>query len=67
MADCEALLYGFLTFNGREALQGLGARNKRSADKLARERFAELQKIQDATYENDFEKAMKEVSRATTR
>lgn len=59
MDDCKRLLDGFLTFNGREVLQGLGSRNKKTADKIALERFAAYQKVQDATYENDFEKAVK--------
>lgn len=59
MDDCKQLLDGFLAFNGREVLQGLGSRNKKTADKVALERFAVYQKVQDATYENDFEKAVK--------
>lgn len=59
MEDCRQLLDGFLTFNGRDVLQGLGNRNKKTADKIALERFAEYRKVQDATYENDFEKAVK--------
>lgn len=59
MEDCKKLLDGFLTFNGRDVLQGLGNRNKKTADKIALERFAEYRKVQDATYENDFEKAVK--------
>ena len=59
MDDCKQLLDGFLAFNGREVLQGLGSRNKKTADKVALERFAAYQKVQDATYENDFEKAVK--------
>lgn len=59
MEDCRQLLDGFLTFNGRDVLQGLGNRNKKTADKIALERFAEYRKLQDATYENDFEKAVK--------
>lgn len=59
MEDCKQLLDGFLTFNGRDVLQGLGNRNKKTADKIALERFAEYRKVQDATYENDFEKAVK--------
>ena len=59
MEDCKQLLDGFLAFNGREVLQGLGIRNKKTADKIALERFAEYRKVQDATYENDFEKAVK--------
>mgnify|MGYP004542973541 FL=1 len=56
MADCDELLNGFLTFNGREVLKGLGTRTKSTADKIARERFAEFQRIQDAEWRNDFEK-----------
>ena len=59
MEDCKKLLDGFLTFNGRDVLQGLGNRNKKTADKIALERFSEYRKVQDATYENDFEKAVK--------
>lgn len=59
MEDCKQLLDGFLAFNGREVLQGLGSRNKKTADKIALERFAEYRKVQDVTYENDFEKAVK--------
>ena len=59
MGDCKQLLDSFLAFNGREVLQGLGSRNKKTADKVALERFAAYQKVQDATYENDFEKAVK--------
>ena len=61
MEDCKQLLDGFLTFNGRDVLQGLGNRNKKTADKIALERFAEYRKVQDATYEHDFEKAVKRV------
>lgn len=56
MADCDELLNGFLTFNGREVLKGLGTRTKSTAYKIARERFAEFQRIQDAEWQNDFEK-----------
>lgn len=59
MADCEALLDNFLTFTGRDVLKGLGNRNKKTADKIAKERFVEFQRIQDASYENDFEKMAK--------
>ena len=61
MEECVALLDGFLTFNGREVLKGLGDRNKKTADKIAHERFDEYRKLQDATYENDFEKAVKQL------
>lgn len=59
MEDCERLLDGFLTFSGREVLKGLGNRNKKTADKIAKERFREFQKLQDKTYENDFERMAK--------
>lgn len=59
MADCDKLLNGFLAFNGREVLKGLGTRTKSTADKIARERFAEFQRIQDAEWQNDFEKMAK--------
>lgn len=62
MEDCERLLDGFLTFNGREVLKGLGNRNKRTADKIAKERFREFQKLQDKTYENDFERMAKRLN-----
>ena len=61
MEECVALLDGFLTFNGREVMKGLGDRNKKTADKIAHERFDEYRKLQDATYENDFEKAVKKL------
>lgn len=61
MEECVALLDGFLTFNGREVLKGLGDRNKKTADKIAHERFDEYRKLQDTTYENDFEKAVKKL------
>lgn len=61
MQDCVQLLDGFLKFNGREVLKGLGDRNKKTADKIALERFDEYRKHQDATYENDFEKAVKKL------
>ena len=61
MADCDELLNGFLAFNGREVLKGLGNRNKETADKLAKERFAVFQRIQDETWENDFEKMAKKL------
>ena len=61
MEECVALLDGFLTFNGREVLKGLGDRNKKTADRIAHERFDEYRKLQDATYENDFEKAVKKL------
>ena len=62
MEDCERLLDGFLTFSGREVLKGLGNRNKKTADKIAKERFREFQRLQDKTYENDFERMPKRLN-----
>lgn len=62
MEDCERLLDGFLTFSGREVLKGLGNRNKKTADKIAEERFHEFQKLQDKAYENDFERMTKRLN-----
>lgn len=59
MEDCERLLDGFLTFNGRDVLEGLGSRSKKTADKIALDEFSKYRKVQDQIYENDFEKAMK--------
>lgn len=59
MADCDELLNGFLTFNGREVLKGLGTRTKSTADAIARKRFAEFQRVQDAEWRNDFERMAK--------
>ena len=56
MADCDELLNGFLTFNGREVLKGPGTRTKSTADAIARKRFAEFQRVQDAEWRNDFER-----------
>ena len=42
-----------------KVLKGLGTRTKSTADKIARERFAEFQRIQDAEWQNDFEKMAK--------
>lgn len=62
MEDCRNLLDGFLTFNGREVLKGKGNRNMATAKKVAKERFSEYQKVQDKSYENDFEKMAKRIT-----
>lgn len=59
MRECSELLDGFLAFNGRSVLKGLGSRTKSTADRIARERFAEFQRVQDATWESDFERMAK--------
>lgn len=64
MEQCEQILDGFLAFNGRDVLKGLGNRNKKTADRIARERFAEYQRIQDAEWENDFERMAKGLAKS---
>jgi len=59
MKECSDLVDSFLQFTGREVLKGKGERSHKQAEKKAREEFARFQKIQDATYENDFERHMK--------
>lgn len=59
MDDCDKLLDDFLQFNGRGVLPDKGSRNRRQAEAKAKAEFAEFQKVQDATYENDFEKMAK--------
>lgn len=59
MEDCERLLDDFLKFNGRDVLPHKGERSHEQAKKKAREEFVKFQKIQDATYQNDFEKRMR--------
>lgn len=59
MEDCEKLLDDFLKFNGRDVLPHKGERSHEQAKKKARDEFAKFQKIQDAAYENDFEKQVK--------
>ena len=59
MEDCKKLLDDFLQFNGRGILPDKGSRNRRQAEAKAKAEFAEFQKIQDRTYENDFERMAK--------
>lgn len=59
MKECADLVDSFLQFNGRDVLKGKGERSHKQAEKKAREEFAKFQKIQDETYENDFEKQVK--------
>ncbi len=61
MKDCADLVDNFLQFNGREILIGKGERSHKQAEKKAREEFAKFQRIQDATYENDFERHVKKL------
>ena len=61
MEDCERALDQFLRYNRREVLPGKGERTKRQADEKALREFAEFRKIQDRTYENDFEKEIKRI------
>lgn len=61
MEDCERALDQFLSYNRREVLPGKGERTKRQADEKALREFAEFRKIQDRTYENDFEREIKRI------
>ena len=61
MEDCERALDQFLRYNRREVLPHKGERTKRQADEKALREFAEFRKIQDRTYENDFEKEIKRI------
>ena len=61
MEDCERALDQFLRYNRREVLPHKGERTKRQADEKALREFAEFRKIQDRTYENDFEREIKRI------
>lgn len=61
MRDCEEALEAFLLYSRRGVLQDKGQRTKQQADKKALDEFAKFRKIQDATYENDFEKEIKRI------
>ena len=61
MEGCERALDQFLRYNRREVLPHKGERTKRQADEKALREFAEFRKIQDRTYENDFEKEIKRI------
>lgn len=56
MEDCAQALDGFLQYNRRSVLEHKGIRSAAQAKKKASAEFAKFQKIQDATYKNDFEK-----------
>lgn len=59
MTECVQLVDDFLQFNGRGVLSGKGAMSQQQARQKDTEQFAMFQKIQDAYYENDFEKQAK--------
>lgn len=61
MQDCADSLDEFLRYARREVLVGKGKRSKAQARRKALAEFAEFQKVQDATYENDFEKEVKRI------
>lgn len=67
MADCAEALDGFLAYNRRRVLQDQGHRTKKVADAKAREEFRKFQHLQDATYENDFEKEIKRIEERSRR
>ena len=60
MQDCADALDGFLTYNRREVLGTKGKRSQKQAKTKAIEEFSKFQKIQDASYKNDFEKELRQ-------
>lgn len=63
MADCSAALDSFLEYNRRSVLTDKGKRSKKQAENKAKAEFEKFRAIQDATYENDFEKAAKRIEK----
>lgn len=63
MADCSAALDSFLKYNRRSVLPDKGKRSKKQAEGKAKAEFEKFRAIQDATYENDFEKAAKRIEK----
>ncbi|MBQ9002437.1 MAG: virulence RhuM family protein [Eggerthellaceae bacterium] len=61
MRDCADALDGFLRYARRDALEGKGTRTHAQAKKKALGEFAKFQKVQDATFENDFEREMRRI------
>ena len=61
MRDCADALDGFLRYARRDVLEGRGTRTHAQAKKKALEEFAKFQKVQDATFENDFEREMRRI------
>lgn len=61
MKDCSDALDTFLTYNRRKVLSGKGHRSKKQADDKACKEFEKYRKVQDKTYENDFEKQIKRI------
>lgn len=60
MQDCAEALDDFLKYNRRNVLGTKGARSQKQAKAKAIEEFAKFQKIQDASYKNDFEKRLEQ-------
>jgi len=63
MEDCDRLLDDFLRFNGRQVLDGPSARSHEQAERKARTEFERFRKMQDATYENDFERRARKLEK----
>lgn len=60
MQDCAEALDSFLKYNRRNVLETKGTRTHAQAKTKASEEFAKFQKIQDASYKNDFEKELEQ-------
>lgn len=61
MRDCADALDGFLRYARRDVLKGKGTRTHAQAKAKALGEFAKFQKVQDATFENDFEREMRRI------
>ncbi len=62
MTECAQLVDDFLRFNGRSVLTGKSKRSQNQAKRAAKEQFMAFQRIQDESYENDFEKQVKRLN-----
>lgn len=60
MQDCADALDSFLRYNRREVLESKGAHSRKQAKAKSESEFRKFQKIQDASYKNDFEKQIEE-------
>lgn len=60
MQDCADALDGFLKYNRREVLKTKGTRSQKQAKAKATDEFSKFQKLQDASYKNDFEKQLEQ-------
>src|SRR3989338_11041862 len=61
MQDWITFMSGYLDLNGYPVLEGLGKMSKEQADEKALNEYSRFRVIQDRSYENDFEKIIKDV------